>query len=413
MSFESMIAMRYVRARRQNSFISFISLVSIVGIALGVAALIIVLSVMNGFQKEIRTRMLGVASHLEVSSVTGQLNDWSAVQKLVAADPRVEASAPFIAAQGLLSAQGAVRGALVRGVVPKLEDQVVNVGSHMVVGKLTNLQPGGFGIVLGVELARALGVGMGDKVNLITPEGQFTPAGMLPRLKTFTVVGVFKVDMYEYDATLAMIDLADAQRLFRMGDSVSGLRLKLDDVLQAPVVKRDLYPRITQNLVLTDWTDQHSNYFRAVQIEKRMMTIILTLIVAVAAFNLVSTLVMVVTDKRADIAILRTLGASPGSIMKIFMLQGAISGVVGTVSGVVGGVVVAFNLDTIVPAIERIIGTKLLSSEVYMIDHLPSDVQFADVSTIAVIALVLAFIATLYPSWRAARTQPAEALRYE
>ncbi|ACO74812.1 LolC [Laribacter hongkongensis HLHK9] len=268
MSFESMIAMRYVRARRQNSFISFISLVSIVGIALGVAALIIVLSVMNGFQKEIRTRMLGVASHLEVSSVTGQLNDWPAVQKLVAADPRVEASAPFIAAQGLLSAQGAVRGALVRGVVPKLEDQVVNVGSHMVVGKLTDLQPGGFGIVLGVELARALGVGMGDKVNLITPEGQFTPAGMLPRLKTFTVVGVFKVDMYEYDATLAMIDLADAQRLFRMGDSVSGLRLKLDDVLQAPVVKRDLYPRITQNLVLTDWTDQHSNYFRAVQIEK-------------------------------------------------------------------------------------------------------------------------------------------------
>lgn len=413
MSFETLIALRYVRAKRQESFISFISLVSVIGIALGVAALIIVLSVMNGFQKEIRTKMLGVASHLEASGVNGQLADWGSVQKALAGDPRVVATAPFVNAQGLLSSAGSVRGALIRGIDPAQEPGVVDVGEHMVVGKLTDLKPGGFGIVMGVEMARALGVGVGDKVNLITPEGQFTPAGMLPRLKTFTVAGLFKVGMFEYDSGFAMIDLSDAQRLFRLGGNVSGVRVKLTELMQAPQVKHDLYARVPDNVVLTDWTDMNASYFRAVQIEKRMMTIILTLIVAVAAFNLVSTLVMVVTDKRADIAILRTLGASPGSIMRIFMLQGALSGVIGTVSGVAGGVLIALNLDRIVPVIEAMLGTKLLSSDVYMIDHLPSDVQFADVSTIAIIALLLAFFATLYPSWRAARMQPAEALRYE
>lgn len=413
MSFETLIALRYVRAKRQESFISFISLVSVIGIALGVAALIIVLSVMNGFQKEIRTKMLGVASHLEASGVNGQLADWGSVQKALAGDPRVVATAPFVNAQGLLSSAGSVRGALIRGIDPAQEPGVVDVGEHMVVGKLTDLKPGGFGIVMGVEMARALGVGVGDKVNLITPEGQFTPAGMLPRLKTFTVAGLFKVGMFEYDSGFAMIDLSDAQRLFRLGGNVSGVRVKLTELMQAPQVKHDLYTRVPDNVVLTDWTDMNASYFRAVQIEKRMMTIILTLIVAVAAFNLVSTLVMVVTDKRADIAILRTLGASPGSIMRIFMLQGALSGVIGTVSGVAGGVLIALNLDRIVPVIEAVLGTKLLSSDVYMIDHLPSDVQFADVSTIAIIALLLAFFATLYPSWRAARMQPAEALRYE
>ena len=413
MSFETLIALRYVRAKRQESFISFISLVSVIGIALGVAALIIVLSVMNGFQKEIRTKMLGVASHLEASGVNGQLADWGSVQKALAGDPRVVATAPFVNAQGLLSSAGSVRGALIRGIDPAQEPGVVDVGEHMVVGKLTDLKPGGFGIVMGVEMARALGVSVGDKVNLITPEGQFTPAGMLPRLKTFTVAGLFKVGMFEYDSGFAMIDLSDAQRLFRLGGNVSGVRVKLTELMQAPQVKHDLYARVPDSVVLTDWTDMNASYFRAVQIEKRMMTIILTLIVAVAAFNLVSTLVMVVTDKRADIAILRTLGASPGSIMRIFMLQGALSGVIGTVSGVAGGVLIALNLDRIVPVIEAVLGTKLLSSDVYMIDHLPSDVQFADVSTIAIIALLLAFFATLYPSWRAARMQPAEALRYE
>ncbi len=413
MSFESLIALRYVRAKRKNSFISFISLVSIVGIALGVAALIIVLSVMNGFQTEIRGRLLSVASHVEATGPGGKLADWNTVMRAVQRDRRVVAAAPFVGAQGLLSSGGNVRGAMVRAIEPRLEDRVVDVGRHMVAGKMEALQPGGFNIVLGVELARALGVGLGDKVTLITPEGQFTPAGMLPRLKQFTVAGVFKVDMFEYDSTLAMINLNDGQRLFRLGDQVSGVRLKLADLMAAPIVKRDLYKHLPQDVYLSDWTDMHANYFRAVQIEKRMMTIILTLIVAVAAFNLVSTLVMVVTDKQADIAILRTLGASPGSIMKIFMLQGALSGVIGTLSGVAGGVLVALNLDVIVPAIERLIGTQILSSEVYMIDYLPSDVQLADVATITVISLLLAFVATLYPSWRAARTQPAEALRYE
>ena len=302
---------------------------------------------------------------------------------------------------------------MVRGIDPALEDKVVDVGRHMVVGRLDSLKPGEFGILLGVDLARQLSVARGDKVTLFTPQGTVTPAGMIPRYKQFTVVGLFKVGMYEYDASLAMIHLRDAQVLTRLGNDVSGVRLKLDDPLLAPQVKEDLRGKLSQAAQVTDWTDTNANYFRAVQIEKRMMTIILTLIVAVAAFNLVSTLVMVVTDKQADIAILRTLGAAPGSIMKIFMIQGAVAGVLGTLGGVLGGVAVAFNLDVIVPFIERLLGTKLLSSEVYMIDYLPSDVQWGDVITITVISLLLALVATLYPSWRASRTQPAEALRYE
>ena len=411
--FEALIGFRYLRAKRRNGFISFISLVSVVGIALGVAALIIVLSVMNGFQKEIRSRILGVASHVEVSTYEGKLSDWPAVAKLAAKEPHVIATAPFVNAQGLMSAGGNVRGTIVRGIDPVSEDRVVEVGKHMVTGRLASLKPGEFGILLGVELARQLNVVTGDKVTVITPEGSVTPAGMLPRLKQFTVVGLFKVDMFEYDSSLAMIHLKDAQVLFRMGDKVSGVRLKLDDLFAAPLVKAELRNKLSANALATDWTDMNANYFRAVQIEKRMMTIILTLIVAVAAFNLVSSLVMVVTDKQADIAILRTLGAAPASIMKIFVIQGAVSGVLGTFSGVAGGVLVALNLDVIVPQIERLIGSKILSSEIYMIDYLPSDVQWSDVSTITVISLLLALLATLYPSWRAARTQPAEALRYE
>lgn len=410
--FEAFIGLRYLRAKRRNGFISFISLISIVGIALGVAALIIVLSVMNGFQKEIRGRILSVASHLEVSTYDGRLDHWQQVAQVGSAQPHVLAGAPFVNGQGLFTAYGNVRGGLVRGIEPALEDKVVDVGRHMVAGKLENLRPGEFGMALGAELARQLNVGLGDKVMLFVPQGMITPAGMLPRSKQFTVVGIFKVDMFEFDSTLAMVHLRDAQVLSRMGDSVSGVRFKLDDPMLAPTVKQALRAKLPQNLV-TDWTDTNSNYFRAVQIEKRMMTIILTLIVAVAAFNLVSTLVMVVTDKQADIAILRTLGASPASIMKIFMIQGSVAGVLGTLSGVTSGVLIALNLDVIVPLIERIIGSKILSSEVYMIDYLPSDVQWNDVSTITLISLLLALFATLYPSWRAARTQPAEALRYE
>ncbi|QND84493.1 Lipoprotein releasing system transmembrane protein LolC/LolE [Chromobacterium vaccinii] len=412
MPFEAFIGLRYLRAKRRNGFISFISLISIVGIALGVAALIIVLSVMNGFQKEIRGRILSVASHLEVSGYDGRLAGWRDAQAMLVKQPHVQAAAPFVSSQGLFVAYGNVRGGLVRGIEPALENKVVDVGRHMVSGKLEDLKPGSFGMTLGVELARQLGVGVGDKVTLMTPQGNITPAGMVPRSKQFTVVGIFKVDMFEFDASLAMVNLRDAQVLERMGDSVSGVRLQLDDPMLAPQLKAELRPRLPQ-LLVTDWTDTNANYFRAVQIEKRMMTIILTLIVAVAAFNLVSTLVMVVTDKQADIAILRTLGASPGSIMKIFVIQGAVAGVLGTLAGVASGVVIALNLDVIVPVIERIIGTKILSSDVYMIDYLPSDVQWGDVSTITIISLLLALFATLYPSWRASRTQPAEALRYE
>ncbi|AOZ49509.1 lipoprotein-releasing ABC transporter permease subunit [Chromobacterium vaccinii] len=412
MPFEAFIGLRYLRAKRRNGFISFISLISIVGIALGVAALIIVLSVMNGFQKEIRGRILSVASHLEVSGYDGRLAGWRDAQAMLVKQPHVQAAAPFVSSQGLFVAYGNVRGGLVRGIEPALENKVVDVGRHMVSGKLEDLKPGSFGMTLGVELARQLGVGVGDKVTLMTPQGNITPAGMVPRSKQFTVVGIFKVDMFEFDASLAMVNLRDAQVLERMGDSVSGVRLRLDDPMLAPQLKAELRPQLPQ-LLVTDWTDTNANYFRAVQIEKRMMTIILTLIVAVAAFNLVSTLVMVVTDKQADIAILRTLGASPGSIMKIFVIQGAVAGVLGTLAGVASGVVIALNLDVIVPVIERIIGTKILSSDVYMIDYLPSDVQWGDVSTITIISLLLALFATLYPSWRASRTQPAEALRYE
>ncbi|BEV70795.1 lipoprotein-releasing ABC transporter permease subunit [Paludibacterium sp. THUN1379] len=411
--FEAMIGLRYLRAKRRNGFISFISLISVLGIALGVAALIIVLSVMNGFQKEIRGRILGAAAHIEVSDYQGHVANWQGLQQFLLKQPRVQAAAPFVSAQGLMSFGGTVRGAMVRGVSPALESHVVDIGRHMVAGSIDSLKPGGFGIVIGNQLAQQLGVTLGEKVTLITPEGNITPAGMMPRLKQFTVVGIFKMNMYELDASFAMIDLQDAQVLFRLGNDVTGVRLRLDDVMAAPAVKAQLQGVLNQNAMVSDWTDMNSNYFRAVQIEKRMMTIILTLIVAVAAFNLVSTLVMVVTDKQADIAILRTLGAAPGSIMSIFMIQGAVAGVLGTLSGVVFGVLGAWNIDALVSVIEHITGSKLLSPEVYMIDYLPTDVQWADVSMITIVSLLLALFATVYPSWRASRTQPAEALRYE
>jgi lipoprotein-releasing system permease protein len=411
--YEVFIGLRYLRARRRNGFISFISLMSVLGIALGVAALIVVLSVMNGFQQEIRGRMLSVVSHLEISSYDGQIAGWQPLQAHMRQQPHVVATAPYVNAQGLLSSRGNVRGALVRGVDPAAEQTVVALGKDMLRGKLADLEAGSYRIVLGVELARQLGVEVGDKVTLITPQGNVTPAGMMPRLKQFTVAGVFKAGMFEYDSSLAMISLRDAQVLFRLGQDVSGVRLKLDDAMLAPQVKAALQPVLAANQVATDWTDMNANYFRAVQIEKRMMFIILTLIVAVAAFNLVSTLVMVVTDKQADIAILRTLGASPASIMKIFMIQGSVAGVLGTVAGVAGGLLLAANLGAVLAFVEHLVGAKLLSSDVYMIDYLPTDIQLGDVSTIGLISLALALLATLYPSWRAARVRPAEALRYE
>jgi lipoprotein-releasing system permease protein len=411
--YELLVGLRYTRAKRRNHFISFISLTSMLGIALGVAALIVVLSVMNGFQKEVRARILGVVAHVQITGADNRLADWRSVAREAAANPAVKAAAPFVNAQGMLMLGASVRGVLVRGVLPDLEQKVAEIGLRMVEGRLESLAPGEFRIVLGAELARALGARVGDKVTLIAPQGLVTPAGILPRLKQFTVTGVFEVGMFEYDSTLALIHLADAQKLYGMGEDASGVRLKLKDLFQSREVTRDLFTRLRGDLYISDWTRSHANYFRAVQIEKTMMFIILLLIVAVAAFNIVSTLVMAVTDKQPDIAILRTLGASPGGIMKIFVVQGALIGVIGTLLGVAGGVVLALNIDVVVPFLERVFSIQFLSREVYYITELPSDLQSGDVIAIGLVSLLLSLLATLYPSWRAARVNPAEALRYE
>lgn len=382
------------------------------GITLGVAALIIVLSVMNGFQEELRTRILGVASHVEITGSDNTLADWQQTANQAKTHQEVIASAPFVMNQAMLAVGENVRGSVVRGILPETESQVTDLANSMKVGRLERLQPGEWGIVLGFELAQALGAGVGDKVTVITPQGNITPAGILPRMKQFTVQGIFQAGMFEYDSGLALIHLQDAQKLSRLGDSVSGLRLKIEDIFRAPFVSRDLARQMSEHYV-SDWTQSHANFFRAVAIEKRMMFLILLLIVAVAAFNIVSTLVMAVTDKQADIAILRTLGARPGSIMKIFIIQGAFIGVFGTLVGVTLGVLGALNLETIVPLIERALGLDLFPAEVYYISELPSKLDWNDVGIIAGVSFTLTLLATIYPSWRASRLNPAESLRYE
>jgi len=411
--YELWIGLRYTRAKRRNHFISFISLISMAGIALGVTALIVVLSVMNGFQEELRSRILGVVSHMEITGAGERLDDWPALDAQVRRHPEVRGTAPYVRGQALLANGFNPRGALVRGVLPEREGAVSDLAAAMKTGRLDDLKAGEYNIILGLELARSLGLNLGDKVAVIIPQGTFTPAGLVPRLKQFKVVGIFEAGMYEFDAGLALIHLADAQRLYRLGDGVSGLRVKLADMARAPFVTRALAERLHGEYFLSDWTMSHANFFRAVAIEKRMMALILTLIVAVAAFNIVSTLVMVVTDKQADIAILRTLGASPASIMQIFMVQGSLIGVVGTALGVSGGILLALNVETVVPLIERALGLDLFPADVYFISKLPSKLAWSDVAWIGSVALLLAFLATLYPSWRAARVQPAEALRYE
>ncbi|MEP6943050.1 MAG: lipoprotein-releasing ABC transporter permease subunit [Betaproteobacteria bacterium] len=414
--YEVLIGLRYFRARRgagRNGFVSFIAAVSMLGIALGVAALIVVISVMNGFQEELRNRILSVASHVEIRGGPAGLPDWKEVARLAQGNAHVRGVAPFVAGQAMLSASGANRGAIVRGIDPALENTVADIGTHMRAGALTDLKPGEFGIVLGGELARALGVRLGDTVVVITPQGTVTPAGTLPRVKSFKLVGVFEIGMFEFDSGLALINLDDAQKLYRMDSAVSGVRLKLDDMFAAPSVGRELFRTLPVDAEVRDWTLDHANFFRAVAIEKRVMFIILTLIVAVAAFNIVSAQVMVVTDKQADIAILRTQGASPSSIMIIFVIQGALVGVIGTLIGVVGGILLALNIDTVVPFIEKTFSMQFLDKSVYYISELPSDLQRGDIALIAFIALTLALLATLYPSWRAAKVNPAEALRYE
>ncbi|CAN5913417.1 lipoprotein-releasing ABC transporter permease subunit [soil metagenome] len=405
--------MRAGRATRRNGFISFISGVSMLGIALGVAALIIVLSVMNGFQKEVTDRMLGVISHIEITSRDGQaLADIDAIAAAARKNKEVIGVAPFIASQALIARGEDMKGTLIRGIDPKLEPQVTDISMTAQKGALDKLVPGQFGVVLGIELARSLYVRDGDQVTLIAPGGQVTPAGVVPRLKQFTVVGTFDSGHYEYDSALAMIHEEDAQRVFRL-EGPSGLRIKLRDLHQAREVADELAATLPGSFLIKDWTRQNKTWFAAVQVEKRMMFIILTLIVAVAAFNLVSTLVMTVTDKRADIAILRTLGASPKSIMAIFVVQGAMVGVIGTVLGLALGLGIAYNIDVIVPAIEHALHTSFLPQDIYLISKMPSDPQQSDIMPIAIISLVLSFAATLYPSWRASRVNPAEALRYE
>ncbi|MDE2258848.1 MAG: lipoprotein-releasing ABC transporter permease subunit [Betaproteobacteria bacterium] len=411
--FEIKVGLRYTRAKRRNHFISVISLISMAGIGLGVAALIIVLSVMNGFQNEMRERILGVAAHVQVFGTEQSLSNWPAVVAETSRNPEVIGAAPYVMGQGMLSFDDHVQGTLIRGILPEEERKVADIGVHMKAGHLEDLKAGEFGIVLGADLARALHADVGDRVVVITPQGQVTPAGLLPRLKQFKVVGLFQVGMYEYDSGLALIHMNDAQVLFRLGDRVTGVRLKIKDLMEAPAVAHQLASTLSFEAWLSDWTREHANLFRAVAIEKNVMFIILLLIVAVAAFNIVSTLVMAVTDKEADIAILRTLGAAPASIMLIFVIQGALIGLIGTLSGVVLGVVTASNIQVIVPFIEKTFSVHFLAPQVYFISELPSQLQWADVAAIALTSLVLTLLATLYPSYRASRIQPVEALRYE
>jgi lipoprotein-releasing system permease protein len=415
--FELLVGLRYTRAKRKNHFISFISFTSMIGIALGVWALIVVLSVMNGFQDELRNRILGVASHIEISGFNNRLSDWQSVSKQVMSagqnNSSVLAAAPYVMAQGMLSYGQAVQGSIIRGVLPAEESKVSSLAQHMKSGQLENLKAGEYNIILGSDLAMLLGASVGEKVVLMAPQGQFTPTGVVPRIKQFKVVGIFQIGMYEYDAGLALIHMADAAKLYRMDDQVSGVRLKLNDLFDATTETARLNTQLKGQYFITDWTQQHANFFKAIQLEKRVMFIILALIVAVAAFNIVSTLVMAVTDKRADIAIMRTFGASPLSILKIFIIQGALIGVIGTVAGAIVGVITALNIDTIVPLIEHTFNVQFLAKDVYYISDLPSKLLWKDVWTIVLLSFVLSLFATLYPSYKASKINPAEALRYE
>ncbi|HIG90869.1 MAG TPA: lipoprotein-releasing ABC transporter permease subunit [Methylococcaceae bacterium] len=407
------IGLRYMRGRQRTQFISFITLTSVLGIALGVSALITVLSVMNGFESELRERILGMTSHTTVTGRMNRLSDWQTVQQQLVNEAHILGSAPFVDGQVMISSGQRVSGTLVRGVYPEYESGVSTIAEKMITGSLDLLTAGEYGLVLGVELASYLGVSVGDRVTVISPQLNTTPAGILPRLRRFTVVGFFKVGMYEYDRNMAVMHLADAAKLFRLAGSVSGLRLKLDDLFKAPVIARTLADKFYGQYRVSDWTQSHSNFFRAIQTEKRVMFIILFLIVAVAAFNIVSTLVMVVTDKRGEIAILRTQGLTPKSVMGIFIILGSMIGLIGTGLGIIGGLALALNIETIVPAIESFLGVQFLAADVYYISDLPSKLIWSDVWVISITSFSLTLLATLYPAWQASRVNPAEVLRYE
>ena len=407
------IGLRYTRAKRRTQFISFITLTSVLGIALGVTALITVLSVMNGFEAELRERILGMTAHATATGKNGQLDNWQTLDQKLKGMPHVEGAAPFINGQVMINADRRVSGTMLNGILPEYESKVSEVATKMKSGQLTNLVAGEYGIVLGLELANYLGVMTGDKITVISPQVNSTPAGIVPRMRRFTVVGIFQVGMYEYDRNMALINIDDAAKLFRMDNSVSGLRIKLDDLFNAPKITHALANALYGDYQVSDWTLAHNNFFKAIQTEKRVMFIILLLIVAVAAFNIVSTLVMVVTDKRGDIAILKTQGLTSGAVMGIFMVLGSIIGVVGTLLGVLGGVLLALNVETIVPAIEKLLQVQFMAADVYYISELPSKLVWSDVYSIAGMAFFLSLLATIYPAWQASRINPAEVLRYE
>lgn len=410
---EIYVGLRYTRAKRRNHFISFISLSSMLGIALGVTALIAVLSVMNGFEKELRERILGMASHATVSRFRGPLEDWQGVAERARQHPHVVGVAPYVQGEAMLTRGRYVRGALIQGVLPHIEPEVSEIDKYMTAGSLDSLRPGEFNVILGNGLAGALGARVGDKVTVVAPKATPTPAGILPRLRRFTVTGIFEVKHGQYDNQLAVVNVEDAARLFQLDGGITGLRLKLDDMFLAPAVGRELAADLPGTYWVRDWTHYHANFFRALKTEKTVMFVILTLIVAVAAFNIVSALTMVVTDKESDIAILRTLGVTPASVMLIFIVQGTLIGLIGTLLGMVGGIALANNVETLVPAIEQLFDTKFLSPDIYYISDVPSDMRWPDVALISAVAFVMSIVATIYPAWRASRTQPAEALRYE
>ena len=410
---ELFIGLRYTRAKRRSGFVSFIAMISMLGIALGVAALIVVLSVMNGFGKELRERTLGMTAHATVSGYNGYLTDWKPVQNKASAYPHVIDSAPYTQAEAMLSNSGRVSGAIIRGILPEEEPGVSEIADKMVSGTINQLQAGSYGIILGRELANALGVYEGDKITLITPQANVTPVGVMPRLRRFTVTGVFEAGMHQFDRSMALIHIKDAQKLFSLGEKINGLRLKFDDMFNARLIAYEIQQQMGDDYWVKDWTNMHSNLFKALKTEKVVMFIILLLIVAVAAFNIISTLVMTVADKQADIAILRTIGMTPASLMVIFIIQGMIIGLIGTMLGVAAGVPIALNVNEIVTVVEQFFNTKFLPADVYYITEIRADVHLVDVMTYSLSAFLLSVVATIYPAWRAAKVEPADALRYE
>jgi len=405
--------MRYTRAKRRNHFISFISLTSTIGIALGVTALITVISVMNGFERELRERILGVASHATISGFNHALDDWESLADIAGDHPEVVGTAPFVESQGMLTHAGQVRGVLIRGVSPPHEPAVSEIDQYLVEGELESLAPGRFNVLIGRDLARRLGAEVGTRVTLVAPQARITPAGVLPRMRRFTVSGLFEAGHGQFDSSLAVVHIKDAQRVFRLERGVSGLRVKLADMFDAPRVSRELARSFGGQYWLRNWTQYHANFFRALKIERTVMFVILTLIVAVAAFNLVSTLVMVVTDKEPDIAILRTFGARQSSILAIFVVQGTLIGIAGTIAGVAGGIALATNVETLVPAIESFFDVTFLSPDIYYISAVPSEMRWRDVAAVGTVAFVMCVLATIYPAWKASRVHPVEALRHE